>query len=351
MALKRNILIVDDESTILSFLKDGLSMYQDRLNVFTAAGVEEALGIVDTQRIDLITTDIRMPGMDGFELISRSRKKNPDTRFIVMTAYSCEEYFQKSKNFGVIDYIRKPFDFEEFVERVFQVLEASRGFWAARLDGFQITDALQLVHMVRRSQSIRVRTEFGEEGLVHLKDGEVVHAVLEELEGEEAFYEIVALEGGEIESLPLPEELPTTIRRPLAALILEGMRLKDEAASTRKRALSKARLTPTIGGVADESRSPQSDGAREGATRGTDKHSVSSGGEAGSEAASEGDFYTLMDDGFGFYRCGDLKAARERWEKAVKLRPHDRAVQFNLRKLAEKEKEEAAVRPGSETLH
>ena len=110
MALKRNILIVDDESTILNFLKDGLRMYQDRLNVFTAAGVDGALGIVETQRIDLITTDIRMPGMDGFELIGRSRKKNPDTRFIVMTAYSCEEYFQKSKNFGIIDYIRKPFE-------------------------------------------------------------------------------------------------------------------------------------------------------------------------------------------------------------------------------------------------
>ena len=351
MALKRNILIVDDESTILNFLKDGLSMYQDRLNVFTASSVEGALGLVDTQRIDLITTDIRMPGMDGFELISRCRKKNPDTRFIVMTAYSCEEYFQKSKNFGVIDYIRKPFDFEEFVERVFQALEASRGFWAARLDGFQITDALQLVHMVRRSQTIRVRTEFGEEGLIHLKEGEVVHAVLEELEGEEAFYEIVALEGGEIESLPLPEELPTTIQRSLAALILEGMRLKDEAASTRKRGFRKAGLTPGTRGVANQSLGSRSDAAGEGATRGPEKHAVSSGAEEGSGASSERNFYRLMDDGFGFYRRGDLKAARERWEKAAVLRPHDRAVQFNLRKLAEKEKDEAAVRPGSETLH
>lgn len=350
MALKRNILIVDDETTILNFLKDGLSMYQDRLNVYVAGGVEDALKIVDNLRIDLITTDIRMPEMDGFELISRSRKKNPDTRFIVMTAYSCEEYFHKSQNFGVIDYIRKPFDFEEFVERVFQALEASRGFWAARLDGFQITDALQLVHMVRRSQTIRVRTEFGEEGLIHLKEGEVVHAVLEGLEGEEAFCEIVGLEGGEIESLPLPEELPTTIQRPLAALILEGMRLKDEAASARKGGLRRAGVAPGIGGAANQSLGPRSDGARERATRGTEKHSVSSGGKKYSEASSDGNFYRLMDDGFGFYRRGELRAARERWERAAVLRPHDRAVQFNLRKLAEKEKEEEAVRPGSESL-
>jgi DNA-binding response OmpR family regulator len=351
MALKRNILIVDDEPTILNFLKDGLATYQDRLNVFTASSVEEALRVVDVQRIDLITTDIRMPGADGFEVISRSRKKNPDTRFIVMTAYSCEEYFEKSKNFGVIDYIRKPFYFEEFVERIFQALEASRGFWAARLDGFQITDALQLVHMVRRSQTIRVRTEFGEEGLIHLRDGEVVHAVLEELEGEEAFYEIVALEGGEIESLALPEELPTTIQRPLAALILEGVRLKDEAASARKRGPRKTGKAPEIGGAANESVGPRSDDAREGVNPVTEKPSVRSSGDKGSEASAAGHFYRLMDEGFGFYRGGDLRAARERWERAALLRPHDRAVQFNLRKLAEKEKDEEALRPGSETLH
>lgn len=351
MALKRNILIVDDETTILSFLTEGLSMYQDRLNVFTATSVVEALGIVDTNRIDLITTDIRMPGMDGFELIGRCRRKNPDTRFIVMTAYSCEEYLQKSKHFGVIDYIRKPFAFEEFVERIFQALEASRGFWAARLDGFQITDALQLVHMVHRSQTIRVRTEYGEEGLIHMKEGEVVHAVLEDLEGEKAFYEIVALEGGEIESLPLPEELTRTIKRPLAALILEGMRLKDEAASARRREPKKGRMLVGMGGAANESHQPPSEPVQQGAGLGHGRREMSAEGQGGAEPLSDGDFYRLVDEGFVFYRSGDLRAARERWEKALGLRPHDRAVQFNLSKLAEKEKEEAGGPSGSEAIH
>jgi len=110
MPLKRNVLIVDDKSIILSFLKTGLRRYQDRLSIFTATNVEEALKTVEANRIDFITTDICIPGMDGFELIKRAREKNPDTRFIVMTAYPCEDYLEKCRKLGVIDFIEKPFD-------------------------------------------------------------------------------------------------------------------------------------------------------------------------------------------------------------------------------------------------
>jgi CheY-like chemotaxis protein len=349
MARKRNVLIVDDKSLVLSFLKTGLSRYHDRLNIFTAASVEEALKIVDANRIDLITTDIRMPGMDGFELITRSREKNPDIRFIVMTAYSCEEYLEKCRKLRVIDFMEKPFDWEQFAERMFQALEASRGFWAGKILGFHLTDALQLVEMGRRSQSIRVRTEFGEGGLIHLKNGEVCHAVLEDLEGEEAFYEIIALEGGEIESLPLPEEVPRTIERPLPALLLEGMRRKDEAAAARKRRKRKGTAMFGMGQTANQSLVLETEPAQQGANPGGENSASGTVAPRGPGPSQDGDFYGLLDEGFLFYRRGELQAARERWEKALGLRPHDRAVQFNLKKLAEKEQEEAAS--GPETIH
>ena len=228
MTFRRNILIVDDESAILEFLKDGLSSYQDRFNVYTASSAEEALRIMDAHRIALLTTDIRMPKMDGFELIRLASTKNPDIRFIVMTAYGSDEIFEKAMEYGAVDYIKKPFDFDRFAQKMFRALEPVQGFKASSFHGFHLTDALQLLHMVRKSQTIRVRTEFGDECLIHVKDGEVVHAELADLQGVEAFYRIIGLEGGEIDSLPLPKDIPTTISRSLAALILEGMRLKDE---------------------------------------------------------------------------------------------------------------------------
>ena len=88
--------------------------------------------------------------------------------------------------------------------------------------------------MAGKSQKIRVSTGLGDECLIYLKDGEVVHAEHDDLQGEEAFYKIITLEGGEIESMPLPEDVPLTIDRPMAALILEGARLRDEREAATK---------------------------------------------------------------------------------------------------------------------
>jgi CheY-like chemotaxis protein len=230
--MKRDILIVDDEPMVLGFLKTLLNNHSDHFNVHTAMSGEEALRIMETHRISLLTTDIRMPGMDGFELLRQAREKNPDTRFIVMTAHGSDELFKKSREHGAIEFLKKPFTVDHFVQNLFQALQPAEGFTAAGFHGFHLTDALQLMHMAGKSQTIRVRCDLGDECLIYLKDGEIVHAELEDIEGEEAFYKIITLEGGEIESLPLPEDIPVTIDRPLAALILEGARQKDEREAT-----------------------------------------------------------------------------------------------------------------------
>jgi CheY-like chemotaxis protein len=230
--MKRDILIVDDEPAVLGFLKTLLNNYSDQFNVHTAMSGEEALRIMETHRISLLTTDICMPGMDGFELLRQAREKNPDTRFIVMTAHGSDELFKKSRAHGAIEFLKKPFTVDHFVQNLFQALQPAEGFTAAGFHGFHLTDALQLMHMAGKSQTIRVRCELGDECLIYLKDGEIVHAELEDIKGEEAFYKIITLEGGEIESLPLPEDTPITIDRPLTALILEGARQKDEREAT-----------------------------------------------------------------------------------------------------------------------
>jgi CheY-like chemotaxis protein len=362
MSLKQSILIVDDEPNILNLIKDGLSMYDDRLDVLTASTAEEALRIIENHRVALLTTDIRMPGMDGFGLISHVQRKYPETRFIVMTAYATDESIQRSRKYGVIDYIKKPFQFEEFAQKVFQALKPPKGFWAGRLHGFQLTDALQLVHLVGKSQTIRVSTEFGENCLIYMSHGEIVHAVLEDLEGEEAFFKIIALEGGEIESLAFPEGVPTTIQRPLGALILEGMRRKDEAEATEKWG---GEEFETVSGEAGLPETARAEASKEsllhppaqpvpgqilgGAFKATGQviSLTEEGGEMEgveespqeSAASSSSEFYRLVDEGFDRYRKGELEAARECWEKALELRPDDKAVRFNLGKLTEKEKQ------------
>ena len=109
MASKQDILIVDDEPMVLNFLKDLLGGYSDRFTVHTATCGEEALRILETYQISVVTTDICMPEMDGFELLRRAKERNSDTRFIVMTAHGSDEAFKKSMEYGAIEFLKKPF--------------------------------------------------------------------------------------------------------------------------------------------------------------------------------------------------------------------------------------------------
>lgn len=307
MALKHAILLVDDEPPILRLLQEGLGIYEDSFEVHVASSGREALKILSRRPIDLVATDLLMPEMDGFELIQEARRKDPGLRFIVMSAYATDEHTQLAKRSGALFFIEKPFTLDDFVDRLLDAFRPTPGFHATGLTGFHIGDALQLIHMGRGSNLITVRSEFQPDGVILIQEGMLVHAEIGDLVGEEAFFEILALEGGEIAAEPLDIEPRRTIERPLTELVLESMRVKDERAEElRKRRETQKEL------VVGEDAPPMS--------------------------VASMDFYQMIDDGFEAYRRGDLKAARRFWEEAHELRPDDRAVLFNLRRLDQKER-------------
>ncbi len=101
------ILIVEDEGAVLQSLFNILNRRYPL--VYTAPNAQKALLIFETEEIDLVITDIRMPGMDGLTMLQKMKLKKPDLRRIVMSAYSEAEYFIQSINLGVDGYIVKPF--------------------------------------------------------------------------------------------------------------------------------------------------------------------------------------------------------------------------------------------------
>lgn len=101
------ILIVEDEGAVLQSLFNILNRRYPL--VYTAPNAQKALLIFETEEIDLVITDIRMPGMDGLTMLQKMKSKKPDLKRIVMSAYSEAEYFIQSINLGVDGYIVKPF--------------------------------------------------------------------------------------------------------------------------------------------------------------------------------------------------------------------------------------------------
>ena len=103
------VLLVDDEEKILEVMKVRIGWQElgvDKL--LTASDGQAALEDFEQQRIDLLVTDIRMPRMDGLELIEKVRSLYPDTHCILLTAYGEFEYARRAIQLGVENYLLKP---------------------------------------------------------------------------------------------------------------------------------------------------------------------------------------------------------------------------------------------------
>ncbi len=113
----KKVLVVDDEAGFLQSLCDGLCSSK-RLAVFTALNGKEALEILDRKPIDLVVTDLFMPVMDGFELIGEMNRRHPDIPVMVMSAFLNNDTEQRLAALGVVAFLEKPLDFEDFARRI-----------------------------------------------------------------------------------------------------------------------------------------------------------------------------------------------------------------------------------------
>src|SRR5262245_11606693 len=114
----RTVLIVDDEDLFLSSLVAGLAVYSDEFAVSTARNGREALDVLDNTPIDIVVTDLKMPTMDGFQLMAEMTRRHPRLPVIVMTAFGTPRIEEKIKEFDAFRYLEKPIDFEVLAEQI-----------------------------------------------------------------------------------------------------------------------------------------------------------------------------------------------------------------------------------------
>ena len=124
--MDNSILLIDDEPDILSTLE--MTLNQEAYPVATATGGEAALALFRNQPFDLVITDMRMPGMDGVEVIRRIKALDPDVEVIMLTGYATlENAVTVFRNAGAFDYLTKPLeDIDELLMVVEKALEKRR---------------------------------------------------------------------------------------------------------------------------------------------------------------------------------------------------------------------------------
>ncbi|MBN1657824.1 MAG: response regulator [Anaerolineae bacterium] len=119
----RRILVVDDEESVGFFLRASLEEVRRGYQVELASSGQEALQHLAHQPFDLVITDLRMPGMDGLQLMEEVRKRHPRTRLILMTAYGNASVESTAYRLGACRYINKPFSIDELTDTVANALE------------------------------------------------------------------------------------------------------------------------------------------------------------------------------------------------------------------------------------
>jgi len=107
----KNILIVDDEKLFVRSLSEGLSMQEKNFNVLTAFDGSEAIEVLDSQKVDILITDLNMPNADGFDLLLHVLRHYPDLPVIVITAYYNNDVLRRLHLFGFYYHMEKPLDF------------------------------------------------------------------------------------------------------------------------------------------------------------------------------------------------------------------------------------------------
>ncbi|MFZ5979000.1 MAG: response regulator [Candidatus Zixiibacteriota bacterium] len=110
------IIVVDDEEIVLSLICDTLE--DEEYYIKTASNGEDALALIEMEPFDLIISDIRMPGIDGIELIKRTREILPEIGVIFMTGYANLNSAKNAIKQGAFDYIMKPFEISEIRKAV-----------------------------------------------------------------------------------------------------------------------------------------------------------------------------------------------------------------------------------------
>ena len=130
--MKKRLLIVEDEEAIVNFIQNRLN--SDIYDIDIAYDGKEAILKIASNYYDLITLDIMIPFLDGFEVCKQIRKNSKQTLVIMISALDTTEFKEKGYNIGIDDYIAKPFSAKELAIKIQSLLKRREEISALKVE-------------------------------------------------------------------------------------------------------------------------------------------------------------------------------------------------------------------------
>lgn len=221
----KKILVVDDEPAVLFALSEALADKRRGIQVVTASDGREAMRVLQEEKIHLVVSDLRMPDVDGFELLAHLRRAHPSLPVILMTALGTEETSARLGGEGALECLSKPFDVNVLRQKIVDML-AQR--IQGRVENISLASFLQLLEIERKTCTLSIAA--GEnQGRLYFRGGKLLGAETGSLTGQDAALEIMAWEHADIEISDVCPVNGPPLPGGLAFLLMEAMRIKDEA--------------------------------------------------------------------------------------------------------------------------
>jgi CheY-like chemotaxis protein len=233
METKHKILILDDDADWLDLSREMLSELPSQPDVRTASSAKRALALLDTEPFRLLICDLKMPRMDGLQVLAVVRRRYPELRTVVLSGLEDEEFRSRAYALGV-DLFWLKTDMQRnskmFAECLESLLGSSVDGGFRGIQSKSLMDIIQMECLSRSSTILRI-TRGPLVAKLWLQEGELIDAEAEGVRGEAAFQRILAWKSGTFENLPPEPNRERTITKPINALLLESAQAMDENAN------------------------------------------------------------------------------------------------------------------------
>jgi len=229
----KHVLIVDDEPDVLEVIEAGLAMLNNRFTVVTCQNGHEAIELLESQPIDMVVTDLKMPEVDGLELLAYMTANFPALPAIVISGFGTPENMQKLDKLGIYLFMDKPLSVQKLSRYIIEGLqEASQN---GSVSGISIAGFLQLIEAEQKTCLLEVQGKGKRTGFFYFRQGKLYDAVFKRQRGEQAALSIIAWEYAKLSFRNIPHRtIKRRINISIMQLILESSRLKDENESDQE---------------------------------------------------------------------------------------------------------------------
>lgn len=230
MPNRHKILLLDDEQDLLDLYRDLLRELPSKPDVHTSNSGARAIALLESEPFSMLISDLRMPKMDGLQVLSIVRRKFPQLRIVVMTAVVDEQYRSRAYAMGVDLFWEKPRTNEEmnnFCNCIESLLDRQEDGGFRGIQSKSLVDLIQM-ECLSHSSSVLKMTKPRESGSIWVTNGEVIDAATTNLAGEPAFKEILSWKNGSFEILPAEPKRVRTIFTSYQGLLLDSAQAIDE---------------------------------------------------------------------------------------------------------------------------